>query len=234
LEAQQVANELSTRLSALEYSHSVWSSGGNGVHIHIFFPELLSVKPIDRKIIKKLFLKHIGQGFIRPREHNVHVQLQDNTLIQLEKAYHRKGGRKTLISEKLFDKLNALDKKYYEDLDGEKVSNHLMARYFKERFKGEKPAVIEFLEHEDFARVKDGRDRALFVLTSYYKQTLDGEELFRKLKAWNTLMGNYFNDRTIWSKIKSARGGLPVSIIIDLFDELGLDKSYVQELLKRK
>jgi len=229
-EAVCIAKEISTRLTALQYNHSVWNSGGVGVHIHLFFPELLKHNTIDRKIIKKLFLKDVGQGFIRPREFKGKVQLQTNTTIQLEEAPHRKGGKKTLLWEFKSNNPQPIDKKYIALLVKEKEKNQLMAKYFKKQFANNKPAAIVFIENEQFQTIKDGRDRALFVLTAYYKQFLSDEDLFKKLSEWNVKMGNYFNNKTIKAKIRSARPGLPISILIDLFDELGLDDKYLLDL----
>ena len=235
LKAEELGKILSDRLKVLNYSHKVWSSGGTGVHIHLFFPELLKLHQIDNRIIRKQFLIAVGEGFIRPREASGRVQLQFNTLIQLEEAPHRKGGKKKLLWEYKTKADNVLLPAFYDKMDQEKVRNDLMSRYFKEKNNGKKPEAIVFLENEKFIAYKDGRDRACFILAGYYKQFLTTEEVFQKLIEWNNKqLGSYFPEKVLKAKAKSAKPGVYMNYIITLFDELGIDEKYLEDLREKK
>lgn len=230
-EAEIIAKIISERLKESRISHEVWSSGGTGVHIHSFFPELLKLNSVDNRVMKKIVLKHFGQSYVRPRASSGKVQLQSNTTIQLEAAPHRKGGKKKFLWKAEFEQPNTLSLEMFNELEEEKKRNNLMAKYFKENMKDNKPEAIVFLENEKFMNVKDGRDRALFILTAYYKQFLKDDELLAHLTEWNKkVLGGYFTERVIKAKIRSARPCLPVNYLIDLFDELDLDVKYLKGL----
>lgn len=231
-EAQNIADDISERLVEDGYSHSVWKTGGSGVHIHLFFPQLFQLNNVENRIMRKLFLKKYGRGYIRPREARGKVQTSYNTLIQLEHARHRKGGYKKILYDFHNGIPNLFDQEIWFDLEEEKERNNFLTKHFKKYRKGEKPEAIVFLENEKFHGLKDGRDRALFILTAYYKQFKDDNELFDYLCEWNKkVLGSYFSKKIIKSKIKSARPCLPISSIIDLFDELGISDKYYKELM---
>lgn len=234
-ESQKIAREISDNLKKDKITHTVWSSGGTGTHIHAFFPELNKLNTIDNRIMKKIVIKEYAKGFLRPRDGSGKVQLQTNTTIQLEAAPHRKGGNKRLLWEIHFEEPNVLGLEFYNELEEERKRNNVMSKYFKDQSKEKKPDAIAFLENEKFINIKDGRDRALFILTAYYKQFLKEDELLLKLIDWNkTILGGYFSERIIRGKIRSARPCLPINYLIELFDELGIDKSYFSDLKKVK
>lgn len=233
IEAGEIAKIISSRLQDDHISHEIWSSGGTGVHIQMTFEELFKLNSMDNKIMKKLILLEYGQGYIKPRQGSGKVQIQANTLIQLEHAPHRKGGKKELIKRIPFLTDNKLDKKFYTLLEAEKVRNDLLTRYYQTKEDKEIPKAITFLENEQFVNYKDGRARALFVLTAFYKKSLKEEQLFTKINNWNKQrLGGYFSERQIRSTIKSTKPCLPVSYIIDLFDELGIPEQYLGDIKK--
>lgn len=231
VEAERIAEDISNRLKALNYAHSVWGSGGTGIHIHSFFPELSALNILDNRIMKKVFLRALGRGYIKPRSGSGKIQLQTNTTIQIEDAKHRKGGRKKKLWEYQTGQPNIFDKSLFKALEEEKQANHVLQKYFK-KYDGETPAAISFLESERFHGIKDGRDRALFILTAFYKMRgLEGDKLFNKLSDWNKrVLGNYFKPRDIKAKIRSARPTFPLNYIITLLEDLGLDMEYVSNL----
>lgn len=229
--SKQIAKVVCNRLEHLGYSYSYWTSGGCGVHIHIFFPELFNYNTLDSRMIKKIILKEIGQGFIKPREHDGRVQLQTNTTIQLEYAPHRKGGVKKLIKEYNTGQPNLLKSHFFTTMKGEKQKNDYLKKYFKENLINDKPEAITFLENESFYQINDGRDRALFILSAYYKQFLKGEELFEKLNEWNKkILKGYFSKSMIRAKIRSARPCIPYNYLTELFEELGIDGKYIEKM----
>lgn len=226
-EAIRIAKILSQRLKDLDYSHTVWDSGGMGVHIHLFLPELLRLNNIENRIMKRAILKMVGQGFVRPRHYKGKVQLQHLPTIQLEESLHRKGRKKKLLWE-YTDGLNILSDFFYQELREEQARNDILRKHFEKKKHDEKPNGIVLLESENFYNFKDGRDRALFILTGYYRQFFEGEELFKILKEWNIrVLKGYFNDKMIWAKIKSSRPGIAYNYLVELLDELGVDQKYV-------
>lgn len=228
-EAIEIAKILSQRLKDLDYSHTVWDSGGMGVHIHLFLPELLKLTNIENRIMKRTILKTVGQGFIRPRTHRGKVQLQHLPTIQLEESLHRKGRKKKLLWE-YKDGINILSSFFYQELREEQKRNDILRKHFEKKKKDEKPNGIVLLESENFYNFKDGRDRALFILTGYYKQFVQGEELFNVLKEWNIkVLKGYFDDKVIRAKMKSCRPGIAYNYLVELLDELGVDQKYVIE-----
>lgn len=215
-------NNISKNLLDNEMDYTLWESGGDGFHFHLFFSELLNYNKFQRTIIKKEIKKFLGKGWIR--HNNVHVCMGNPVLIQLETAKHRKGGIKKFIYRSIFND-NKIPKEVL------KKFNEKKDYYFNKKFvqkEGVTPKEILFLEQEDFANVKDGRNRALFVLAAYYSKFMDDEKLFKKLKEWNKYsLNNYLSDRQIRATIKSIkREGVPLfpyRYLNDLLEELGFN-----------
>lgn len=228
-QSKEIGKVICRRLKDLGYAHSFWMTGGSGCHVHTFFPELANMHPNEARMLKRSLLKEIGHGFIRPRKYQGRVQLQSLTTIQLECAPHRKGGTKSLIVNYETRKPNVLQDSYRKMAEEEKKQNKLFKESQLNTSKNKKPNAILFLETEDFYNLKDGRDRALFVLTAYYKQFLEGDELFATLDAWNqTIMKGYFKGQTIKAKMKSTRPGLNLTYLREMFDEMGLDDRSIE------
>jgi hypothetical protein len=231
-EAKKIAFEIKEKLNAHKITHTIWETGGSGCHIHAFFPELFNYNTLDNIILKRCLLLYFAEGYIRPRNKMGKVQLQKNTLIQLEDAKHRKGGKKKMVELNFFDGDNVIPKIIFDIYKDEKEKNHLMERYFKADL-GNKPEAILFLENEKFQSFQDGRDRALYVLIAYYKQFFSDEDVFKKMVEWNrSMVGNYFSERIIKAKIRSAKPCLPVNYLIELLIELGADEKYTVGLRK--
>jgi len=220
LSEKQLAEIIVKRLDDEGYNYALYKSGGAGLHVQLLFPELLTYTVNDRKLLQRTFLKNIGKGHINKKDGRAHVCLHPGSLIQLERAKHRKGGVKKL----LYIRNNSVVKNFFPDSlleEFQREKQRLQETQKLPRIKG-KPKEIEFLETEDFKSMRDGRDRALFILAAYYKQTMNDDELFTYLSEWNKYrLNGYFNSRTIRSKIKSTKGGFLKNYVRDLFEELG-------------
>lgn len=227
-EAINIATTLSERLKEKDFSHSVWQSGGKGVHIHMFFPQLFNYNTLDNRLMKKVFIKKMAVGYIRPRDLSGRVQTQTLVTIQIEESKHRKGGVKKMLWDFKTSTPNTLNEEFNNLFIEEVKKNNIIRKVYGSKDKGEKPKIITFLENENFHHYKDGRDRALFILTAYYKQFLNDDELLKKMNDWNkTVLKGYFDDFAVQAKVRSARPCMPMNYAIELIDELGIDKKHV-------
>ena len=220
-------NEITYRLKRLNINFFAYKSGGLGRHISLFFPELLNYSLFQRQILKEIFLKEIGKGFIYNKDNKAHVCLANTKMIQLEFAKHRKGGKKILLFAKTYG-IPRLPKfileKYNENKD--KYFNKSLKTINKKHI----PKCISILEQEDFLNIKDGRARALFILALFYSYRMDKEDLFNKLTEWNKYkLNNHLSLKFIKANIELVykkrlpNDGLPYNYIRTLFDELNLE-----------
>ena len=228
IKTKKLGDILSQRLKDQGFDFAYWQSGGNGVHLHLFFPELLSYNKPHRQYIKKLFYKHIGQEYLQVPEGEAHICQGNPILIQLELAIHRKGGVKTLLDWNT-TKANKIPTQILEDFESKKTEFNNKKLY---NLNPDVPKAIQFLENEDFANVKDGRTRALFVLACYYSHFMTDKELFQKVKKWNEYqLHGYLNEKQILATIKSVtkqkeRPLFPYRYLKNLLEELGLEADY--------
>lgn len=231
LRARKVTDELCNRLRNKNYEFVAWASGGKGYHIHVFFSELLKYSKGQRDYLKKLFIKDLGPDFLDATEDKAHICSGKAILIQLEQAVHRKGGRKNLYT-------------WNETKDANKLPNNVLTLFQNRTIEFKKqsnvnlfvdaPKAIKFLEEEDFSNLKDGRARALFVLTCYYSHFMTQEQLFKHLEKWNYYqLKNYFHSGTLKTTIKGVfkrdpktQPLFPYNYLKDLLEELGTPIDY--------
>lgn len=222
----EVGEIISKRLEAEGYSFSYWKSGGLGVHIHLFFPELLLYSKTNRLILKKLFWKKIAPEYLHSQEDEAHICQGNPILIQAELAPHRKGGIKTLIKQHINPEDNTFPLDVLQDYQTKKIdyikSNDVIT------LNPDVPRAIQLLETEDFSTIRDGRNRALFVLACYWSHFLDKDQLFMKLDKWNRYqLRGYLNNRQIRATINSVfkrekRPLFPYNYLRNLLEELQL------------
>ena len=222
----KLAKIITERLEQDNISYSVWFSGGSGYHIHAFFPELMNYTKPQRKLFKELLLKHYGRGFLKTTL-PAHVCLAPKTLIQLENAFHRrlKGVKKFEFGK---DTTDTFDNKIPEELvkKFEKIKNHVKLIIRKPFLAdGQEPACIKFILSNDFLSKKDGRKRALFILTSYYKKIgLSDAEIIQRLVDWNNYsLNNYLSMRSIKSTVKSSEGRVGCHYVRNFLSELNIN-----------
>lgn len=222
---------LAERLKQKGFSFTFWESGGSGTHIHLFFPELLQYKGYQKTAMRKLFYRYIGKEFIKTEETEAHICHGNPSLIQLEMAIHRKGGKKTLIEwydtnkENIFplDLLNEFNNKKTESI----ISKPIVLTPGT-------PKAIQILENEEFSNIRDGRRRALFVLSCYYSKFMPQEQLFEKLSKWNKeKLNGHLHPQEISATVKqryktdnSKRPLFPFHYLRDLLEEIGVQCDY--------
>lgn len=222
-ESQQMAKILSNRLCKDKQSHKVFNSGGSGTHVHWFCKQLLYLKEEDRNLMRKCLLRHYARGLIKSPRWRGSVQLQSIPLIQIEDSKNRKGGKKKMLYEHSFPNNNFIPDVVWKAYNKRKEEFVVEKQVLLRRGKDDKPEIISFFESERFANIKDGRERALFILTAYHKQYMTPDDLFDYLSLWNkNLLGEYFSSKDIKTKIRYAKPCLAVSYAQDLLDDLGV------------
>ena len=227
-ESKLMAQTIKKRFDSESISTSGFPSGGSGFHIHAFFPELAQMSGFDANIMKKIIINHYCKGFLYKNKGNKgKVQTQGLPTIQLEYAKHRKGG----VKEPLWigGNENKIPSHLWVEFKNKKQNDIEWIEKFKKNLDDKKPKAIEFLESKEFATHKDGRKRAMFVLTAYYKQFYDNDDVFSIIKKWSDEMNFGFNDKTIKSTIKSSKGCYPANYLNDMFDDIGVNKEGIYE-----
>lgn len=166
-------------------SYSIWSTGGDGYHIHVRWKGLEKVSDIrtmknfladwllgdvDVKIDRQLFGKHLVR-----REYGLYEKMAPK-----EQKY------KHCVASSVFNEKNEIP-----DVVWKRYREHII-KYALRRMKpvkkyekgSKRPKCVDFLLSTDFKLLKDGGKRAMFILTSYYRN-LPNEELANLLKHYN-------------------------------------------------
>lgn len=189
------------KLTDLHLSYSLWKSGGNGYHFHLFFDELKEHAKFDRTELKHAIVKHIAYGFLT--FHKDRAMVDTPVMITVENQFSRKG-KKKVLKEQVDNGNNQIP---LDILIKYKVNKDL-SKYIKRpthfSSNGE-PNSIKFFLSNDCLN-KDGKKRALFILTSWYaQQNNDADVIYHKLYEWNeyTLRG-YLTERNIRSTVNSV------------------------------
>lgn len=222
--SQEMGLRIVDKLVKEKINYKLWTSGGSGSHIHCFFPELNNLTHQDRFLMKKIIIRYFARGMLYMRSDDLgKVQTQTLTTIQIEDAIHRKGGVKSFIQGTefidskipifLYDELTAY-KKQYQDLY-DKINRDVNKT---------KPKVISYLESLEFAKLGEGRKRAMFALCAYYKKIYDDDDVLELMNIWNSkVLNNYLSQKQIRATCKSTHGGFVANYINELFDDLNLD-----------
>lgn len=224
----EIGDKITRKLKSYNISYTYWSSGGNGRHITVRFPELLNYPKYQQDIIKRLF-KLFLRDFTTP-EGYPHICQGNPTLIQLEMARHRKGGKKTLIDFYNTRRVNIIPQEILLEFQNKKYKYKKTKNYLQHDI----PEQIKFIENGDFYNVKDGRVRAAFVLIAYYSHFLEDQELFKKIQIWNEArLNNHLSRRQIWATIRSVKAKknrplFPHRYLNNLLEELGFDSEKLQ------
>ena len=175
------------KLEELKLTYSLWNSGGNGYHFHLFFDDLRLFNKFDRENLKHSIVKKIAYGYLTHHEDRAHVDLPH--MIQVENRFSRKHKKKTLISFVNNGKNEIPDGALIKFTVDKELEKYRPPRILTNN--GETPNSIKFFQSNDF-QSKDGKKRALFVLASWYKEEGYTPNLvYQKLYEWNeyTLRG---------------------------------------------
>lgn len=211
-------------------SCSLWQSGGDGYHIHAFFPELRTLIPDERSIMIDVMKKTILKGLLRPAGLDSHICGGKPTLYQLETAKHRKGGYKKLEAINNTGKENKIPAECWKQFNIEKRKSIKERESYNNISTNDAPAFIKYFEQERFYNGGDGKKRAAFIMASYYgiqEPTLNS--IKQKLRHWNSYtLRNGLDDTTINGTANSVmnyhkNGGIrmPYKFARNLLEELG-------------
>ena len=164
--AEWYAEIIKKKLIDEGYNFSIWYSGGVGIHMHIFLPELNDYSIEERKYIKKHFLKKFDfdSGYID------YTVIHPKRLISTECSKHRKGGIKKLKEIiKINDELNYIPKRVIENAFSEMEEENSMAFVDDENVKDKTNMnCIKFIEDGRVRKeLKDFRRRLSFLYSSY-------------------------------------------------------------------
>jgi len=220
------------RFADANISCSLWESGGDGYHIHAFFPELKTLTPDNRKIMLEVMKKTILKGLIRPPGLDSHICGSNPSLYQLETAKHRKGGYKNLLATNKTGKPNRIPAECWKQYHITRKKEEKERENFKniKETIGDKPYFIEYFEQERFYNGGDGKKRAAFIMASYYGlQDPKPIMIKQKLRAWNSYtLRNALTEQEINgitnSVIKYHNGSgirMPYNYAKELLKELG-------------
>lgn len=161
--AEFISEQVVKQLNRYNLNYSRWYSGGTGIHIHLFFEELIDYIPYEREIIKREFLKLIDpdRGYVD------YSTVYKKRLISLELSKHRKGGIKNLIDYKKGETKNEIPKIILERTK-QVIEEENKREYFDEEsekdFSFKDMKCIQLIEQDYYKEVgKDFRRRASFM-----------------------------------------------------------------------
>jgi hypothetical protein len=190
------------KLTDLHLSYSLWRSGGNGYHFHLFFDELLDYSKFERQELKRAILRHIAYGFLTL--HKDRAKVDSPVMITVENRFSRKGKKKTIMKQ-IDEGENKIPQEVLIKYNIGKDLKKYIKKPIPNLTNGE-PNSIKFLLSSDVG-TKDGKKRALFVLSSWFAQRYnnDGDMIYQKLYEWNsyTLRG-YHSERQIRMTVNST------------------------------
>lgn len=239
--------ELRKRMHAWKIPYTSYTTGGKGIHVHIF-NDAVAKEPVEtRPLLKKIF---IDQLFLHGTQNwavhgGVDYQLCSRHLVRSEYGMHEKTGRDKMplhtFKTSYYDS-NRLPPKVGLALIEEKSRLREQKKQFSNvsytgtGLKGVEYPCIQYLISQDFAGMKDGRKRALPILCSYFYSTY-GEKGFQEVLQWNEYKLNlYFTEEKVlntWKGIKKmVEGGKRYGFrsIRNLLQELGLNEQQINEL----
>jgi len=188
------------KLKELNLTYSLWHSGGNGYHFHLFFNELAKYPRFQRTELKRFLLRHMAYGYLTFHEDKAKVD--SPVMITIENAFSRKGKKKKLIRF-----VNNGDNKIPQEVMIKYDVNKNLEKYVTKptySFNGEPKSIKFFLSSS--INSKDGKKRACFVLASWFaQQGLTRNEIFSKLYEWNEYtMRGYLPEKTIRTTISGV------------------------------
>jgi len=230
-EGIEFADKIETKLNEKEMTYERWNSGGNGVHFHLFFPQLMEYKTDKHKrnrIKKKIIYWLLGE-----LKGDKLLDMYTKQLVQIEYANHRKGGIKTLIHKESGTWPVNLYPKVLDDEYEEEKQAALEVKYSVPETT-EDLNCIKFLSgkqvnKEKFIAKEDGMYRAMFALASWYvKKGLSPEQIEKKLFAWydkiplkwRRASAKTVNKRIISYTIKKTNGSMGCPYKRDLMEDL--------------
>lgn len=210
----EIAEKISDNLDDANIIHSIWRSGGKGVHIHVFIdPDQARLLESGGKLsdFKRWFMRELAAEF--EGMNVLDVASAGTHLIQLEWVEHRKGtGDKVPLHGPTAAKRNHMvenDVDYWVDefLDQDKyepASNVQASSGDGVDVSALQNDLIEYcLENQ----VMDGRDRLLFFCTSRLVRTEDHDTVVETVSQISENFGEngpYWSDARIRTAVENA------------------------------
>ena len=223
-----------SRLKEMDMSYSVWKLPSGKYHIHVFFNYLNRTMPMyKRKLYKEYLLYHIvGKMYMSLGK--IDRQLIGKHSIRAEYGLYEKNvcqdTYKELVTVVDTGKANKMPIDVLKDVKrkieyDKNTYKEYKSGYAKCYGNGKTPECIKTLLSEDFSSLGDGRDRALFVLTYWFKKTSKNkEEWVDKLVKYNKYnLNNYLNPYHLKSKInyrEKSKSSFSHKFVHNLLDEL--------------
>lgn len=201
-------NKLITKLDRGKYTYDSYHTGGKGSHTHTFWEGLAQLSTEDRSLMKECILN----AFFNKRERvyaGVDYQLCTRHLVRAEYGLHEKTlNRKLPISSNgdrhKFNKIPAKAKIEYMKRKMDKKERAKIVRSGTGISRAAFPCVTTLLS-QDFAKNKDGRKRALNILSCYFYKNV-GDKGINTIKEWNDYkLNGYFKEHQVERSFKNMK-----------------------------
>lgn len=218
--------ELQRILDLKKLNYSLWDSGNNGTHAHLFYEGLDKFTLEDRRVLKELIIKHVcGEDFIKKAK--VDLQLCGRHMIRAEYGTHERTHYcKTIVKSNNHLRTNKIPEEVIEKFKVVKERMKNWKPVEKLEFNGGKMKCIQFFLSDDFVACKDGRKNAMFALASYFKGKGDrNEQIYEKLTHWNHYkLHDHLKNGSIMSTIKSTKGTMTCRGFCNVLKMVGKEK----------
>ena len=190
-----------------------WDSSDSGIHIHFWTSIYGKVQKIK---LAEMISEKVYNAFKIPNDINPMRQ----QVIRAEYSKHpKKGVVKTFRYCNFGDYfMNYVDYTTSQRLNGIKESKVKLVSSASPSNELGQHGCINYIESNQFT---DGRKRLLFVLTSYYKNSMSDGDLFKKLRQWADRQSWNIHDGYLRGQIHASRGLVGCNFRHELLEELG-------------
>ena len=223
-------------------------SGNKSIHIHVFIDWVTFYKIKDRKgFIEWLRTKMIACWDTNIRKFDKDL-IKSTHLIRAELSKNKKG-YKTFLGYTHND-LSFIpyvcneENRIYPRLGKIKLSNphctnELLDRFYEGKEKNKPSNIPTFnpddcpneirqsvgrLLSDDFKKVKDGKQRAMFIIVSELRRVVGDDKAKPMINDWNVRMGSPIEQREIDYRFTKKTYTLSNKYIHDFMEELGMNK----------
>lgn len=191
-------------------AYSAWTTGGKGIHVHCFFPQILDYPNDKRTALKTaiidFFTRWGEQSFSKFAK--IDYQLCSRHLVRSEYSLRPEtNSYKKLISEwqPLIKTPSQIPSQVIDAFNRAKVQPYIRQTRTATGIHNMKFKSIEYLMSEDFAGLKEGRKRALTILCSHFYST-EGDKGIEAILEWNDYkLNGYFTEEKIRTQFNSIK-----------------------------
>ena len=233
LEAVELSGQhIKSRLDHVKFGYDMWINPSKKYHFHLFFSELMDKSPAIRKMYKQALCDMIvGKSFAKKLA-------KIDPLFGSQQIRAEYGLYEKIVTDSQYKELvhqvksiNKIPDKIHKVINDklEEQKNYVAPEYDEEIYGNDyTPDCVQQLLSQDFASLRDGRDRALFFLTWWFKKnTKDEKEWIFTLKKYNKyVLNNYANAYKLGTKItyqkRNNARGFSHKYVHELLDELGM------------